>query len=203
VEVSSDMFSFKMLSAIKIGIASLGRESHQFVLALLICATVAAFPARANGVGENYSWQFMSSTDKANRAFIEELRQRKKSGAYAPPVYNTVIDRQFNCNVTATSKGNEGVSSTVAASPSTTGNNSQAKANESQNGFDLFGFPNQLDASGTQTNAGSVLASTSGGVQTKLAGNTSEQVINSSQTNTAAQTANVDGSTACSFGALN
>lgn len=197
------MFSFKVLSATKVGLVSSVRKRHEFVLALLVCAVVAAVPARANGGGENSSWQFMSSTDKTNRAFIEELRQRKKSGAYAPPVYNTFIDRQFNCNVTATSKGNEGVSSTVASSPSTTGNSNQAKANESQNGFDLFGFPNQLDVNGRQSNAGSVLASTSGGVQTKLAGNNSEQVINSSQTNTAAQTAKVDGSTACSFGAFN
>lgn len=182
---------------------ALGAQSIRFRLVLLVCGMATAFPAQANGVGENASWQFMSSTDKANRAFIEELRQRKKSGAYAPPVYNTLIDRQFNCNVMATSKGNEGVSSTVAASPSTSGNNSQAKANDSQNGFDLFGFPNKVDASGTQSNAGSVLASTSGGVQTKLAGNSSEQVINSSQTNTAAQSASVDGSTACSFSTLN
>lgn len=186
-----------------IGLINLVSKSNRLRMLLLVSGLSVAFPVQANGVGENASWQFMSSTDKANRAFIEEMRQRKKSGAYAPPVYNTVIDRQFNCNVTATSKGNEGVSSAVAASPSTSGNSTQAKANESQNGFDLFGFPNQLDASGTQSNAGSVLASSTGGVQTKLAGNNSEQVINSSQTNTAAQSASVDASTACSFGALN
>lgn len=160
-------------------------------------------PAGANGVGENYSWQFMTSADRANRAFIEDLRQRKKNGFFAPPIYNTVIERQFNCSINATATGNLGTNSTVAASPSTSGNISQATGNDSQNGFDLFGFPSNLDSSSNQSNSGRVLASTNGGVETNVSRNNSEQAINSNQNSSAPQTASVDASTACSFGVLN
>jgi hypothetical protein len=176
-------------------------------------------PASANGVGENFSWQFMTTADKTNRAFIEDLRQRKKGGAFAPPVY--YIERQFNCNIAATATGNQGSTSAFAASPSTSGNVTQAKANDSQNrfdtasAFDLFGFPNSagaindprtatgLNSTSSQSNTGMVQASTNGDVKTTLTQNDSEQVINSNQNSSAPQTATVGSSTACSFGVLN
>lgn len=182
---------------------------------------MAAIPApiAANGVGENYSWQFMTTADKTNRAFIEDLRQRKKGGAFAPPVY--YIERQFNCNIAATATGNQGSTSAIASSPSTSGNVTQAKANDSQNrfdtasAFDLFGFPNSagaindprtaagLTSTSSQNNTGLVQASTTGNVRTTLTQNQSEQVINSNQNSSAPQTATVGNSTACSFGVLN
>lgn len=115
-----------------------------------VIAVNLALPAGANGVAENFSWQFATTNDRANRAFIEDLRQRKKNGFFAPPIYNTVIERQFNCNVAATATGNQGTNSTVASSPSTSGNVSQATGNDSQNTFDLFGFPSSFDPSSTQ-----------------------------------------------------
>lgn len=172
-------------------------------MTLLLTFLAASGPLHANGLGENYSWQFATSADRANRAFIEDLRQRKKNGFFAPPIYNTVIERQFNCSINATATGNQGSNSAVAASPSTSGNVAQATANDSQNGFDLFGFPSNVDTGNNQTNTGKILASTNGGVETSVSRNNSEQVINSNQSSTAPQTASVDASTACSFGVLN
>ena len=189
-----------------------------------ICCTLVFLAAihgsaAANGVGENYAWQFMTTVDKTNRAFIEDLRQRKKGGAFAPPVY--YIERQFNCNIAATATGNQGSTSAFASSPSTSGNVTQAKANDSQNrfdtasAFDLFGFPNSngpindprtatgLTSTSSQSNTGLVQASTNGNVKTTLTQNDSEQVINSNQSSSAPQTATVGNSTACSFGVLN
>jgi CCR4-NOT transcriptional regulation complex NOT5 subunit len=169
----------------------------------------------------------MTTTDKTNRAFLEDMRQRKKGGAYAPPVY--YIERQFNCNIAATATGNQGSTSALASSPSTSGNVTQAKANDSQNrfdtasAFDLFGFPssagaindpraptandprtaNGLTSTSDQSNTGMVTASTNGDVKTTLTQNQSEQVINSNQNSSAPQTASVGNSTACSFGVLN
>jgi hypothetical protein len=186
---------------------------------MVALVALAAVPAQANGVGENFSWQFMTTADKTNRAFIEDMRQRKKGGAYAPPVY--YIERQFNCNIAATATGNQGSTSAFASSPSTSGNVTQAKANDSQNrfdtasAFDLFGFPNSaeplndprtatgLTSTSNQSNTGTVQASTSGDVKTTLSQNESEQVINSNQNSSAPQTASVGNSTACSFGVLN
>lgn len=175
----------------------------KYFMTFLLSCLAASGPSHANGLGENYSWQFATSADRANRAFIEDLRQRKKNGFFAPPIYNTVIERQFNCSINATATGNQGTNSTVAASPSTSGNISQATGNDSQNGFDLFGFPSNFDSSSSQTNTGRVLASTNGGVETSVSRNSSEQVINSDQNSTAPQTASVDASTACAFGVLN
>lgn len=172
----------------------------------LLAAVIAvnlALPAGANGVAEYLFWQFATTSDSANRAFIEDLRQRKKNGFFAPPIYNTVIERQFNCNVAATATGNQGTNSTVASSLSTSGNVSQATGNDSQNTFDLFGFPSSFDPSSTQSNSGQVLATTNGNVETSVSRNSAEQVINSSQDNSADQVASVDASTACSFGVLN
>ena len=180
---------------------------------LAAVAALSALPAQANGVGENVSWQFMTTADKTNRAFIEDMRQRKKGGAFAPPIYN--IERQFNCNIAATSTGNQGSTSAFASSPSTSGNVAQAKANDSVTKFDnssqadLFGFPtnpaNSLGPNSTssQSNTGMVQASTNGNVETTLSQNRSEQAINSTQSNLAGQTATVGGSTACAFGVLN
>ena len=188
-------------------------NGRRIVRRFAVFAVILALPAHANGVGENIAWQFMTTADKTNRAFIEDMRQKKKGGAYAPPVYN--IERQFNCNIAATSTGNQGSTSAFASSPSTSGNVAQAKANDSvaqfdnSNQADLFGFPTNPTASdgpastSSQSNTGMVQASTNGNVETTLTQNRSEQAINSTQSNTAGQTATVGGSTACAFGVLN
>ena len=174
-------------------------------VAIAACLTwLSLGPAGANGLGENYSWQFATTVDRTNRAYLEDLRQKKKSGFYAAPVYNTNIGRQYNCNIASTATGNQGTNSTVASSPTSTGNTAQAKGNDSQTGYDLFGFPGNVSADNAQTNNGKVLATTKGNIDTTVSKNNANQAINSTQGNAGAQqTATVNASTACSFGVLN
>lgn len=77
-----------------------------------LCAVfgVVTSPAVANGLAENNSWQFQSTAEAANRAFIEEMRMKRASGFYNTPQYNTFIDTQnnFNCSNSASSAGNGG-----------------------------------------------------------------------------------------------
>lgn len=68
---------------------------------MLVAAALPSASVHANGVGENYSWQFMTTGDRTNRAFIEDLRLRQRSGMFNSPIYNTVIDRQINCSIAA------------------------------------------------------------------------------------------------------
>ena len=93
-------------------------------------ALCVAMPVAANGPGESIHWQFETSADKANKAILMEMIQKRKNGDYAQPVYYTTIERQYNCNLNATSKGNEGTNTNLANSPSTAGATSVAKGNE-------------------------------------------------------------------------
>jgi len=157
----------------------------------------------ANGLGENYSWQFQTQTDRANRAFIEELRQKKRNGFFAAPVYNTTIERQYNCNVSSTATGNLGTNSTLAATPSTSGNSGSALGNNSQTGVDQTGLTATSTITESQTNSGQVQANVSGDVRSNVQGNHTWQALNSDQQNSGDQTASIEGSTACAFGLLN
>lgn len=166
-------------------------------------AAVLAQSASANGLGENYSWQFQTGSDRANRAFIEDLRQKRNSGFYSAPVYNTTIDRQYNCNVASTATGNTGTNTTQAAMPSTGGNNGKAVGNDSQKYVELAGDAGTTTLNDKQTNKGAVETDVKGDVSSNVEDNTTSQVLNSDQQNTGSQTASVDGATACSFGVLN
>ncbi|WP_439546474.1 hypothetical protein [Sandarakinorhabdus sp.] len=87
--------------------------------------------ARANGVSENFSWQFMSSGDRVNRAFLEDLRRKNESGYYQPARITNNIERQYNCSVSSSATGNVGSNSTSNAGPTTNGAAASGKANES------------------------------------------------------------------------
>ncbi len=175
--------------------------SNWHVIAL--ACVLASAPASANGLGENYSWQFQSQADRANRAFIEDMRLKRKSGYYAPPVYNTTIERQYNCNVSSTSTGNSGTNSTLAATPSTAGNSGSALGNNSQTAVDQAGLTATATLTETQTNTGEVESNVRGNVSSNVEDNQTWQALNSDQQNTGNQTASIDGSTACAFGLLN
>jgi len=155
-------------------------------------------PAAAQTVGENIPWQFQTSADKVNQAAVQDMIQKRKSGYYAAPVYTTNIGRQYNCNVAATAQGNEGTNSTVANSPSTSGNNASAIGNSNATDVAFRGGRSDSD----QANSGSVGASVNGATSTRVNGWAS-QALNSEQTNSGDQYASVDGSTACQFSALN
>jgi len=171
--------------------------SGALVAALLIPAS-----AVANNVGENVGWQFQTTADKVNRAYLEDMRQKRQNGYYAPPQYNTTIERQYNCSVTADATGNANSSTAMANSPSTAGHSStstgNANSNSTSSGYGLGDSSNTSD----QSNTGSVNADTSGRISTSVRGD-NQQAINTDQNNSGDQYATVNGSTACQYGVLN
>lgn len=176
---------------------------HRLALPAACALVIAAFSplAGANNVGENAAWQFQTSADKVNQAAVQDMIQKRRSGYYAAPVYNTHIDRQYNCTLGATSTGNEGSNSTVANSPGTQG--AQADAAGNSNSTDVSSGRNGASNIGnTQGNAGAVGSGVWGATQSAVNGYAT-QALNSTQANSGSQYASVTGSTGCSFGALN
>ena len=136
----------------------------------LVVALLSSSPLLANNVGENGAWQFDTTADKVNKAYLEDLRQKKQNGTYAAPVYNTYIDRQYNCSVAASAVGNSSSSSAVANSPSTSGHSSTSTGNANStstaSGYGSGDSSNSAD----QSNTGSVNADTSGSISTSVRG---------------------------------
>lgn len=165
-----------------------------------IALAAAGGTASANGVGENVGWQFQTSADKVNRAYLEEMRQRRKAGP-ANYNYNTYIDRQFNCNVNASSLGNQGTNTTLASATSNPTVAGSGSANDSLT--DLGG-----DATGTanatvgQESSGEITTNVEGTVTTNPS-NQSTQALNSDQSNSGTQSASVSSSSGCTFAAGN
>jgi hypothetical protein len=183
-----------------------GSPKKSFGPALAVCAALlsVASPgaAVANNVGESIAWQFETTADKLNRAAIEDLRLKRLSGYYAAPIYNTYIDRQYNCSVTSTATGNDSVKSAVGNSPSSGGNSASSLGNNDSTSMSP-GFGSQdSSVTGNQTNEGEVESSARGNVSTSVRGDTF-QTLNTAQDNSGNQSANVSASNACQFGALN
>jgi hypothetical protein len=168
---------------------------------LVALATIVANPAFANNVGENGAWQFQTTADKANRAFIEDMRQKKANGYYASPIYTTNIDRQYNCSLSSVSTGNQGTSTSIGNSPSSSGHATNATGNA-----DSATIAQSAAATGSvsasQQTDGEIEAGASGNVSTGVDGNT-YQTLNTDQRNTGDQASAVTGSNACQFGFLN
>lgn len=165
------------------------------VPALVLGLSVPA--TRAQDVSENRNWQFATPQDLAARTAALDLMMKQRAGHYAAPVYNTTIERQYNCSVGASATGNSGSQSTVAHSPTVTGTSAQASGNASTSDADGDAV---IDVE--QHNGGAVGASASGSTAASVSGS-AVQALNSDQRNAGDQTARVEGSTACGFGALN
>lgn len=173
-----------------------------FFINTCLCSAFIMTPlsqAQANNVSENMAWQFQTTADKVNLAFLEDMRQKKNSDYYSAPIYNTTIDRQYNCNVSATAQGNQGTNSNSANSPATNGAVTRATGNS--NDTDVGGL-GAADAASDQSNNGQVDASTNGSTVTNVRGR-AQQALNSDQFNSGNQSASVEGATACQFAALN
>lgn len=159
-------------------------------------------PIHANALGENVSWQFRTSNDKVNQAWLEEMRQKKLNGAYAAPVYNTYIDRQFNCANNATATANDNYSGMTGNSPSSAGNAPSAVGNLNNSSIGLGGGSAAATINDELDNEGRVTSWADGDVDVSVKGDTS-QVLNNDQANSGDQSATLNGSTACQFGPLN
>lgn len=168
--------------------------------AAALFAVFASGPASAQEVSENRAWQFETPQDIAARAAVADLIARQRAGIYAAPVYNTTIARQYNCSVAASAVGNSDAQSAVANSPTVTGANSAATGNAGS--VQVAGEPTTTDVALDQRNNGPV-ASTAIGSTAVTADGPAWQALNSSQSNSGDQSASVQGSTACGFGALN
>lgn len=184
--------------------------------------------AQANGQGENTTWQFQTSQERVNKAAVADMVEKKKAGFYdsfkAVYNYNTYIERQVNCSVSALTTGNTGSNGLSAATSSPTlsssgSTSSSTGANTASNGLSQAGLTGVLQAgssgstptgtlSSGQSNTGAlnsgVSASTTSASTGAVAANggSTDQVLNSQQANSGMLTASISASTACA-GTLN
>jgi len=166
----------------------------------LLPVVFLASPVQANNYGESLAWQFKASADRANQAAVLDLIQKQHGGYYAAPVYNTNIARQLNCSIAATSTGNSGAQTALANSPTVTGASSAATGNYSTAA--IGDGRSDGTVNGAQHNEGTVSSGMNGATITSVRG-AAWQALNSDQANSGNQTADVHGSNACAFGALN
>ena len=176
------------------------RPTPLTMIAAVLAVAIAPVPALANNYGESLAWQFKTSADRANQAAIADLIQKQRGGYYAAPIYTTNIARQVNCSINATATGNSGSQTALANSPSVTGATSTAtgNANTTTIGDDRSGSA----VDGDQRNSGGVSSGVIGGTSANVRG-AAWQALNSEQSNSGNQSADVRGSNACAFGALN
>lgn len=173
------------------------RTFHLGLIVPVLVLAMSAPTARAQGVSENRSWQFATPQDLAARTAALDLMMKQRAGVYAAPVYNTTIDRQYNCSVGASATGNSGTQSAVANSPTVTGTSAHATGNASASDVGSDG-----GVAVDQHNGGAVGAAATGSTAASVSGS-AFQALNSDQRNAGVQSARVEGSTACGFGALN
>ncbi len=157
-------------------------------------------PASANNYGESASWQFATPNDLATQTALRDLIERRRGGVFAAPIYNTRVDRQYNCSIAATATGNSGDQSAAANSPGVTGATSSATGNS--NAATVAGDTSIPNISSEQLNGGPVTSTLVGATTTTVSGSPT-QVLNSNQANSGNQSASVTGANACAFGALN
>jgi hypothetical protein len=171
-----------------------------------VCGIQPMGEALANGWYESRPWQFDTSADKANKAAVVDMIERKKGGYYdgfsttINNYNNTNVGTQINCNNVANATGNEAANSQVANSPTvtnTSGVKSSATGNEANNsgGGDGPGVSNGQENSGTVSSG--VTGSTSSSATGPINGGPSRQGLNNQQTNSGNQQASINGSTAC------
>lgn len=172
-------------------------------LLIISAAMTGVLPSNAafaNGVGENIAWQFETSAEQAAQIYQEEVRQRRLNGFYSAPVYNTMIENQYNCAVNSTSTGNLSSTNAVANSPSSSGHSSDATGNQN----DTTDASGNLASGGSndteQENEGRISSRARGDMSTSVRGD-NFQALNTDQTNSGTQTSTVNGSTACQYAA--
>lgn len=175
----------------------LRRIAAQTAIAAVVTAPVPAF---ANNYGESLAWQFMSPAERAAQIAMLDMIEKRRGGYYAAPIYNTTIARQYNCSISATATGNSGVQTALANSPTVTGATATATGNNSMTSIGAGRADTTVDSG--QTNSGAITSGVEGATSATVRG-AAWQALNSSQTNSGDQSASVQASNACAFGALN
>ena len=192
---------------VRTGVAG-GAMRVAVVSAILLATSGGWSPSHANNYGDDGGWQFQTTTDQGNMAATQDLIQKKQSGYYGPSTYitnttaTTNIGHQTNCSVSASAVGNSGSTSAIASSPTTTGATATSLANSNTNSS-LPGYNGGTSSqTGTQSNLGTLGSSVTGSTSV-TAGGGNYQALNTTQSNTATQTANITSSSACAFGVRN
>jgi hypothetical protein len=177
------------------------RVIHLSVIAAVLTGSSAV---HANGLNENTAWQFQTTAEMANRAYIEDLRRKQQSGFYNSPVYNSFIDNQnnFNCSNAANASGNAGTNSTTANTPNSSGATGSATGNSSSASTSAMQQPYETVLNNAQRNSGLVASDVMGDTVASSSNNLTRQVLNSAQDNLGVQDASVNGSNACAFDSI-
>lgn len=164
-----------------------------------LLALCVAGVAQANNVSENGAWQLPSTSEKVNKAYLERLRLEQKAKAFGAPVYNTVVQRQYNCSVASTAFGTTSTASANGLTSNQAGHASNALGNTETSAINAAGGGGGGNSlSGSQSNDGPINSGATGNVSVGLQGNPN-QVLNNEQSNSGSQAASVDGSSACNF----
>lgn len=171
---------------------------------LAVAMITGAVSASANGVGENTPWQFQTTSEMANRAYIEDLRRKQRSGYYNSPTYNTFVENQnnFNCSNSANASGNGGTNTATANTPSSNGATGSATGSQSSAAVSALQNPYETVLNNAQENYGPVGTNVVGDSIAEASGNLSHQVLNTMQDNSGLQDASINGSSACSFASV-
>ncbi|RXV58883.1 hypothetical protein C6W92_16105 [Roseovarius sp. A46] len=174
-------------------------RKHTLFQGTLVCAmgVLLATPGLSNGLFENRPWQFQTSADKANKAFVLDIIERKQGGFYDGfNTYNTTnIGTQVFCNNNANATGN--IADNGQAGPNTSNNgapsisaDSTANSDTTNSQSDGFGNGGTLSTSNSSQDTSQTNVANSGEIQP---GVTTNQ--DTSQTNSGAIDSGVDNST--------
>lgn len=173
------------------------------------------------GPGFAPSYQFRSDNDRAVRAGVLDLMERKEAGQFQAPIFNStstmnIAGDQINCDVTATAIGNSGsavidgqsgapsVLNSPNVNPAATGNLAGGEAGGPLNaggggGSNVVNTSQDVDGS-TQTS--SVGKAEQGGVNGDVGGSRSDldqEARNHQSIDASALNSSVAGSSACSW----
>lgn len=189
-------------------------------LAVLVSLWLTATQALANGYGESGSWNFLTQTDRVNKGYVLDMIEKRKNGFYnaikSTYNYNTNIDKQVNCTLSAVTNGTSGSSALDATTSSPVLNNTgttsaSGAANSASNGLSQAGLAGVFNTnaappgsiSSGQSSSGALNSSISGASnsastgQVAANGGMTEQVLNSQQTNSGVLTSSISASSAC------
>jgi hypothetical protein len=189
------------------------RQFFRLLTGFSIALCAAGLAQAQSWSGEGTPWQFQTSTDRVNKAAVNDMLEKKKGGYYdafhVNNQYSTTIERQVNCTFSPSSSGNAsslgqdasasspGVSASSGNTAGATGNSNAHSGSLNQGG----------SVASNQSNTGqlsaSVSASTSSNQMAPInaAGGRNQQDASVSQSNSGSQSTTVSASSACAFSA--
>jgi hypothetical protein len=198
------------------------RRACQRLVALTMgtSALLSMPTAMANGYGESGSWGFQTQQDKVNKAYVLDMIEKKKNGYYnaikSTYNYNTYIDKQVNCTLSAVTNGTSGANGLDASTSSPVLNNTgttsaSGAANSASNGLSQASLTGVFNTNATppgsissgQSSSGALNSSISGASnsastgQVAANGGVTDQVLNSQQSNSGVLTSSISASSAC------